>query len=264
MGYSLEPAPVDHFSGLSLPFFPNPNLPPVPAYGVRDYDRTIADNHHPDGPRDLLLSTAAGAAYRSRRIQWSMRVDHTAYHGKYDTMHLPRSEAAQCRGLLAALTGYIPEYGIRFTGDEPEVDRMPPSDRHLLRMSGQVRPGEDGALARAFLLNIAVRNGTSQTDINKIDEFLDMATNPNASETRQWQLAEDILVRGIRTMVTPSLKQMYLSGRKHHALRPGAPRDPVMFVRKELTRALPTPQDFIGSLATKCLAFWGTGGIATA
>ncbi len=193
-----------------------------------------------------------------------MRFEHELDHRKYATLPLPPTEDKQCSGILAAETGYIPEYGISFAGGEAHVARMAPVERQFLRVSGQVRVGNDGELARDFLLDVAARKGVSQTELDRLIEFLDMATNPRASEARQLELAQGILMNGIRMMVTPQLKQMYISGRSRHVMRPGIPRDPVLFVRKELMSGLLKPQDFIGSLAVRCFKLWNAGKLVTA
>jgi hypothetical protein len=262
-------APVDDITEYPLPFVPDPNLPPVPPFGDWDYDRSVANFHHPVFRHwEVEKFGIGGKSARDSRIQWVRREHHDAFHQEWDGLdeHMPRTRDQQYVATLVGAMGYVPERGISFARHIPRVIRLTGQHKELLRTSGQLIVGNDGGRVRRFLLDYTFRNGAPLVDPELIDEFLWTAGKPNARPERALALA-DILLRYTIEPTTPkSLDNLYTHAKRNHALRPRLPRRLASFIRKQIIFG-PTgsqrEETFVRLILDKCREFRGPEPAAT-
>lgn len=253
----LPEQPVDELTKYPLPFVPDPNLPPAPEPGNENYDREIANFHHPMFRHWQLVRTPGGRAVRDSRIQWVWTWQHDAFHGTWGGLeqHFPRTEDQQCYSALVGAMGYIPDRAIAFSkSGEPLVVPLSRANRELLRLSGQVRIGNEGVRIRDFLLEYTLENGVPQVDPRLIDKFLWLADRPNTRFDRKVALAKLILQRAAEPTVPSSLAVIYKEANMSNRLRPGLPKALASFVRREIEINFGKSRldQFVGTVIDKC------------
>ena len=253
-------APVDDATGYPLPFAPDPNLPEVPPYGDWDYDRSIANFHHPVFRHwEVERFGIGGKAARDSRLQWAWTEQHDAYHEEWGglTEHMPRTRDQQYVATLVGSMRYVPDKVISFARHTPRVINATGRHKELLRTSGQLIVGNDGVRVRDFLLDYNFNHGASLLEPDKIDEFVWLATRPNARPGRILALADELLKYTIEPSTPKSLAELYSHAKQNHALRPGLPRRLGSFVRRQIIFGPTGSQEesFVSSFLDKCREF---------
>jgi hypothetical protein len=249
--------PVDPLTHSPLLFVPDPNLPPLPAPG-EDYDRSVANFHHPVHQRRIVEGFGIGGeAARDSRLQWAWFEQHTEAHRTWGglTEHMPATPAKQYRTTLFGLMNYVPEQGIRFSRHEGAyVDTLTGREREMLRLGGQLMIGNDGVRVRRFLLDFSVTNGIDGADERLVERFLRQAGRRNKNPEKLIGLGEMLLNQTIDPVVTPGLRELYAYTRRNHMVRPGLPRSLGSLIRTEIVAAFKTPQATVRGLASKFAA----------
>jgi hypothetical protein len=250
---ALPEAPVDELTHYPLPFVPDPNLPPMPAYGDKDYDRDVANLHHPVFRHyEVEGFGAGGKAARDSGLQWAWRSQHDRFHRTWGGLgeHMPRTEAAQFRTTLFGVMGHTAGHAISFDRPDPRVVKLNNRQRELLRQQRIL--GNDGARVRRFLLDYTFKQGAPGVDPELVDRFLWLAQQPNVKSTRLTALADVIMHQIIDPSVTPGLEQIYAFSRSHNLVRPGLPKRLGTLIRREIISGFSNPRALVRKMVDKC------------
>ena len=253
-------APVDDATGYPLPFAPDANLPAVPEWGDWDYDRSVANFHHPVFRHwEVEKMGVGGKAARDSRLQWSWTEQHDAFHDEWGGLaeHMPRTRDEQYITTLVGSMGYVPDKVISFARRTPRVIWATGKHKELLRSSGQLIIGNDGVRIRDFLLDYNFNNGAPLVEGDLIDEFLWLASRPNARPGRLQALADELLRHTIEPTTPKSLEELYARAKQNHALKPGLPRKLGSFIRRQIIFGPTGSQEgsFVDLILDKCREF---------
>ena len=224
----------------------------MPEWGNWDYNRYIANFHHPNfRHRELERMGPGGQAVRDSRIQWSWWWQHHVFHGIWGGLdeHMPRTEDEQCWSMLCGNMAYVPEEAISFSG-EPHIVRLSLAEQGLVRRQTMV--GNDGVRGRRFLLDFTVREGSPMVDPRLVEKFLHLARRPSTTQARLFNLAETIMMQTIDPVLAPKYEERYALLRATRLVRPGLPRRLGSLIRREVERSFVSPGDMVGEL----LAHW--------
>jgi hypothetical protein len=249
---ALPEAPVDELTHYPLPFVPDPNLPEMPAYGDWEYDRDVANFHHPVFRHyEIEGYGPGGRAARDSGLQWAWRSHHDRFHKEWGGLdeHMPRTEGAQFRTTLWGIMGHTAGHGISFEQPTPKIVRLNNRQRELLRQQRIL--GNDGARVRRFLLDYTFKHGAPAVP-KLIDRFLGLARQPNVSPARLAELANSILQNTVDLSLTPGLEEIYAFSRGHGLVKPGLPKRLGSLVRREIVSGFPKQRTLVRTLVHKC------------
>jgi hypothetical protein len=221
--------PIDEATGIPLPLYPSPDLPPVLGSGKRNIER-IADWHHPFHPAATLKNNDIGdGAVRNCRVQWSLYDEHHhQYHGAYLGPQLPKTEDEKFKTVVFAAAGYIPDRALSFkTPHKPQVVILPAEVRAKLWSSNTLQVGQPASVHN-FLLYYALKQDFSSVTERTIDEFLH-----TRDIIRKDEWGRTLLGLAVYEAARP-VKDLYKSARDAERIPPERARTAARFIFKSI------------------------------
>lgn len=174
----LPETPVDIETGLPYCFVPNPEVQMVLDTGVGRSTQEVERQHqYPKvevlyAANPLLQDHDAKQALLNLRWQLVTYNDHHyGYNLHYKGPWQPSTPAQLGVTIVMALSNFIPEVGLDFTGARPKERRMDEYDRRYLQESGQVHIGNEGDVLR-YLFRHVLSQEVDHIRDREIDEFL--------------------------------------------------------------------------------------------
>lgn len=220
--------PIDETTGVPLPIYPNPHLPPVIHLPAKNYELR-GDWHHPFHPREALVKGSLGQqALRNCRVQWTEYREHhdgVGYHETFAGPPLPESEEDIFKTVVFAAAKFLPDRALAFGGDgQASVVRLDDIGRHMLLQDGIIKVPNRIAV-RDFLLDYLARNGGLREEQGKmVEKFLD------AEGREDKQLLGRMLINLASRAATATIEPAYRRARSSHKLPARRTAKPDAFV----------------------------------
>jgi hypothetical protein len=227
--------PTDETTGIPLPIYPNPDLPPVIHLPAKNYER-LGDWHHPFHPREVLVKGSLGQqALRNSRVQWTEYREHhdgVGYHQAFAGPELPETEGELFKTVVFATAKFLPDRALSFApnGKATEV-KLDDDGRHRLLEDGIIKVA-NRITVRDFLLDYLARNGGLFADQKKVVErFLDEGSQEDK------QLLGRVLINLASRATTADIEPLYKQARRAHKLPAHRSAKPAAFVSNFLLMA---------------------------
>ncbi|HSH56307.1 MAG TPA: hypothetical protein VK983_05820 [Candidatus Limnocylindrales bacterium] len=212
--------PVDE-SGLPYCFAPA-KLPPVrsvPPLGPDGFHDRQADLNHMFPKYEVATSQSsaletplARAALTGARVQWvDFEQHHEVYNYQFVGPEHPQNDAELFQTLTMATAGYVPEYALDLSGDEPEIIGLTNKQRKWLWTSGQVEVMCQSDVSK-YLLDYVLQVDADHIKQRDVEEFL-YTPDPDRRLELGHALCEQIIERAVEPVEEP-----YQEARKQDVL----------------------------------------------